>query len=124
MFDIRTLDFQSGTIAIVTAISYVSPLSSLSALQDIQQELSVKLGDNINGEVIFDLACSNGLEWNRFLSLKMSDGQFEVKTAKVIDQSEISSNLIEKQASIFKSNPQYLQDSVLTKEDLPRIVAA
>lgn len=121
MFNIRIVDIQSGTIAIVTAISYESPLSSLS---EIEQELASLLGYNANGEVLFDLVCSNGIEWNRFISLQLKDGAFQINTASVIDPCKIPQKLLEEQASIFTRNPQYIRDSVLTLEEMTHIVAA
>ena len=59
MFNIRRLSLDLNSIAIVTAIGYENPLSSLS---EIEHELTCLLGQELNGEVIFDLVCSNGLE--------------------------------------------------------------
>ena len=121
MFNIRVVGLQSGTIAIVTAISYESPLSSLP---EIEQELASLLGDNSNGEVLFDLVCSNGIEWNRFISFQIKDGAFQLNTASVIDPCKIPMQLLEEQASIFTKNPQYIRDSVLTLDEITHIIAA
>lgn len=119
MFNIRHLDSSPNWVAIVTAIGYENPLSSLS---DIERELTGLLGRDLNGEVIFDLVCSNGLEWNRFMSLKVNNGSFDHNSVSIMEQSKLSTQLLDEQACFFGSNLHYLHGSVLTSEDIPRVI--
>lgn len=120
MFDIRLIDNGFGFEAIVTAIGYESPLSALSG---IEGELRV-LDNSLTGTVVFDLVCSNGLEWNRFMVMNIKDGSFVFSTLHVVEQSQIPSWLLEHQAVIFKNNPQFFEDSIITHDEYVHIVAA
>ena len=120
MFNIRQLNSHSKSIAIVTAISYENPLSSLS---EIEQELVCLLGKKVDGEVIFDLVCSNGLEWNRFLSLQLKNGSFDYNSASVLNNTELPSQLMDEQVSFLSKNPDYLKNSVLTPDEIQQLVS-
>ncbi|MGI2128799.1 type II toxin-antitoxin system RnlB family antitoxin [Shewanella oncorhynchi] len=119
MFNIRPLDLGSSSIAIVTAIGYESPLSSLF---DIEHELTCLLGKELNGEVIFDLVCSNGLEWNRFMSLQVKNGSFDYNSISILDKTDLLPQLIDEQAFFLSNNLHYLQDSVLTFDEIPCVI--
>ncbi|WP_037458507.1 type II toxin-antitoxin system RnlB family antitoxin [Shewanella sp. HN-41] len=115
MIDIRKLDKNSNSMAIVTAISHESPLSSISS---IEHELVSAFGDYFSGEVLFDLACSNGLEWNRFVAVKIMDGSLKLNSARVVETNELSKELLSQQAVFFKANAESMNDSVLTEEQI------
>lgn len=119
MLNIRRLSLDLNSIAIVTAIGYENPLSSLS---EIEHELTCLLGQELNGEVIFDLVCSNGLEWNRFLSLQVKNGSFDYNSVSILDKTDFISQLFDEQAYFLSNNLHYLQDSVLTSDEIPRVI--
>ena len=102
-------------MAVVTSIGYESPLSSLS---NIEHQLMSVLDEILSGEVLFDLACSNGLEWNRFISVKIKDGAFELNSVRVVDADELSQDLLYEQALFFKGNANSINDSVLTADQI------
>jgi hypothetical protein len=120
MFNIRALDNKNGVVAIVTAIGYENPLSSLN---EIELKLKVALDPIVNGQVLFDLACSNGFEWNRFMALEVHNGLFQLSSAKVVEADEIATELIERQAQMLIENPEYIRNSVITAEELSSISA-
>ncbi|MEX3072140.1 type II toxin-antitoxin system RnlB family antitoxin [Vibrio alginolyticus] len=120
MFNIRALDNKNGVIAIVTAIGYENPLSSLN---EIELELKSSIEPTINGQVLFDLACSNGFEWNRFMSLDIHNGLFQLRSAKVVETEEIAKDLIEQQSQMLISNPEFIRNSVITSEEISNFQA-
>ncbi|WP_335928614.1 type II toxin-antitoxin system RnlB family antitoxin [Vibrio parahaemolyticus] len=115
MFNIRVLDKKTGLMAIVTAIGYENPLS---ALNEVELELKSAIDPILNGRVLFDLACSNGFEWNRFMSLDFENGLFKINSAKVIDSDELAQELIEQQSDLLISNIEYSQNAVFTQDEL------
>lgn len=115
MYNIRKLSIKNNAQAIITAISYESPLSLIS---EIEQELTSLLGNDFFGEVIFDLLCSNGFEWNRFMSMEFEGSALKRSSARVLDESELSPLLINLQSQLFASKPEYLVDTILTSQDI------
>ncbi|WP_428996315.1 type II toxin-antitoxin system RnlB family antitoxin [Pseudomonas aeruginosa] len=53
-------------MTVVTATSYENPLSRLSIIASEMRNTS----HSSKEIVLFDLLCSNGEEWNRFVSIK------------------------------------------------------
>lgn len=86
MYSIRTTD-DKHFAAVIVAMGYQSPLEHLPS---IVKELHEK---SISGEVLFDLLCSNGYEWNRFASMRFNGQNFERKTFQVIDSNKVSCSL-------------------------------
>lgn len=121
MYNIRKLNLKNNAQAIVTAISYESPLSLIS---EIEQELSTLLGSDFFGEVIFDLLCSNGFEWNRFMSMEFEGSALKRSSARIMDESELSPFLIDLQSQLFASKPEYLVDTILTSQEINILISS
>ncbi|ABV86604.1 type II toxin-antitoxin system RnlB family antitoxin [Shewanella pealeana] len=121
MYNIRKLNIKNNPQAIVTAISYESPLSLIS---EIEQELSSLFGSDFFGEVIFDLLCSNGFEWNRFMSMEFEGSALKRSSARIMDESELSPLLIELQSQLFASKPEYLVDTILTSQEIAILMSS
>ncbi|MCD9477088.1 type II toxin-antitoxin system RnlB family antitoxin [Photobacterium phosphoreum] len=94
---------------IVSSISYVSPLQDLHS---IASDLKSK---HYLGEVMFDLLCVNGASSNRFILIAFNGESFERRTTKPVQNPKAS--LVSIQDSFYKSNPQFLADSVLSKDN-------
>ncbi|RZR08148.1 type II toxin-antitoxin system RnlB family antitoxin [Vibrio vulnificus] len=115
MFNIRALDKENDLVAIVTAISYENPLSELN---EVELMLKSTIAPITNGRILFDLACSNGFEWNRFMSLEFENGLLQLSSAKIIDSDEVAQELLEQQSHLFMSNVEYTQNAVFTQDEL------
>lgn len=102
------------------ATSYESPLSSI---HEIELKLCQLLGSNETGEVLFDLLCSNGPEWNRFVSLEIRCGRIMLDTAKIIDEHELPKQLLRSQSYVLRNHPEYVEESVLTPNDLQSVLS-
>ena len=118
MFEITGVNISETLKAIVMATGYENPLSSI---HEIETKLSCVLGSDDNGEVLFDLTCSNGLEWNRFVSLQMTHGKIMLNTARIISEHEIPEQILIKQLSVLRSHPEYVEESVLTPDNVRRV---
>lgn len=114
MYTIRALDIDQNSLAIVTATGYESPMS---ALHEIEDELCSILGSRATGDVVFDLLSSNGLEWNRFMSLYLDKGRFLIRSAKVLQDGSAIDSLVNFQLPFFRQHPEYLANSILTIEE-------
>lgn len=93
--------------AVVIAADYQNPLQELSSVVD---ELRKK---EISGEILFDLLCSNGEEWNRFASMKFNGCMFERKTFQIIDFESIPCSLLKEHSELFKQQS-WMHSSVLS----------
>ncbi len=109
MFDIRRLETRAGVMTVVTATSYENPLSSLSIIAN-EMRNTYHSGKEM---VIFDLLCSNGEEWNRFVSIDYNGTDFEKSTFSIISKCDIPTDLLETQTRFFQVHPEYLLDSVI-----------
>ncbi|WP_284736939.1 type II toxin-antitoxin system RnlB family antitoxin, partial [Escherichia coli] len=67
---------------------------------------------------MFDLLCSNGPEWNRFVSLEIRCGSILLDTAKIVDEQEIPAQILRHQRDVLRNHPEYVEDSVLTPDDV------
>lgn len=52
--------------------------------------------------VLFDLLCSNGEEWNRFVSINYNGTDFE-STCSIVSKSDIPTDLLKHKLASFKS---------------------
>jgi hypothetical protein len=109
MFDIKRSDTATGLKTIVIATSYENPLSSLT---DIARQMLSERHTHAE-EVIFDLLCSNGDEWNRFAAIEYNGRSFVKSTFHILPPSAVDSKLIESQSRYFASHPEFLENSVL-----------
>lgn len=109
MFEVRRLNTMSGFMTVVTATGYENPLSSLS---DVASVLRANC-DIGNESVLFDLLCSNGEEWNRFVVVDYNGSSFLRDSVSVVQKCDVSCDLLESQARFFEDHPEYIQDSVL-----------
>lgn len=118
MFSIRNL---VGTkyLAIVTATSYETPLSEIS---EITKSLKEQYGLNSEGEVFFDLLCSNGLEFNRFLTMFFDGQDLRVETARVLSVSDVEDSIKKAQTSFFRQSEEILNNSILTADQIRQIL--
>ncbi|MEZ9512169.1 type II toxin-antitoxin system RnlB family antitoxin [Vibrio breoganii] len=112
MISIRQLRLNNEALTLATATSYESPLSNLS-------EISQALVSKLNAKpqlVLFDLLCSNGDEWNRFIAMEFDGRQLIRNTFKVIGNDDISlhGDLKQLQTAYFDQNPHILKASILT----------
>ncbi len=116
MFEITGVNVSEALIAVVMATGYENPLTSV---HEIEKRLSVILGNSqATGEVLFDLLCSNGPEWNRFVSLEIRCGSILLDTAKIVDEQEIPAQILRHQRDVLRNHPEYVEDSVLTPDDV------
>ena len=118
MFNVRALDHGSFQ-ASVTAMSYES---SLDDLQQIEQTLRELLGGARYASVVWDLLCTNGLSWNRFLVARFDGGRFDLSSFKDLPESEIDEKIIQEQKSFFRESGA-LENSVLSKEQVNSVLA-
>ncbi|MFK5664353.1 type II toxin-antitoxin system RnlB family antitoxin [Pseudomonas shirazica] len=96
-------------MTVVTATSYENPLSRLSIIASEMRNTS----HSSKEIVLFDLLCSNGEEWNRFVSINYNGTDFEKSTCSIVSKSDIPTDLLETQTRFFQIHPEYLLDSVL-----------
>ncbi|MFM4777043.1 type II toxin-antitoxin system RnlB family antitoxin [Aeromonas veronii] len=94
MYLIRTDD--SHYAAIVIAADYHNPLQELPSVMDALRK------KEISGEILFDLLCSNGAEWNRFASMHFNGQAFERRTFQVIDSDNMPCSLLEVHGELLK----------------------
>lgn len=93
-------------IAIISSISFESPLQELA-------EIAMKLQENhYEGKVIFDLLCSNGNESNRFIFIKFNGSRFDHASFQTIERPDVS--LVKVQNKFYKENHKYIASSVLS----------
>ncbi|WP_230354319.1 type II toxin-antitoxin system RnlB family antitoxin [Lelliottia sp. WAP21] len=121
MFEIAGVNVSGSLKAVVMATSYENPLSSVN---EIEARLSNLLGSNETGDVLFDLLCANGPEWNRFVSLKMEYGRIKLHTAKIIDEQDIPVQVLSKLTFTLRNHPEYLEESVLSPDDIRHVLSA
>lgn len=105
MYFIRTDD--SHYAAVVIATDYQNPLQELSSVMDALQKKEV------SGEILFDLLCSNGAEWNRFASMQFNGQAFERKTFQVVDPDNMPCSLLKEHGELLKKQ-NCIQFSVLS----------
>lgn len=121
MFEIAGVNVSGSLKAVVMATSYENPLSSVN---EIEARLSNLLGSNETGDILFDLLCANGPEWNRFVSLKMEYGSIKLHTAKIIDVQDIPVQVLRKLTFTLRNHPEYLEESVLSPDDVRHVLSA
>ncbi len=120
MFEITGVNVTGSLKAVVMATSYENPLSSVN---EIESKLTDLLGQNENGKILFDLLCANGPEWNRFVTLDMKYGHLMLDSAKIIDEQEIPAKVRNKIIFTLRNNPEYLEASILTPDDVRQILS-
>ncbi|EMR3754805.1 MULTISPECIES: type II toxin-antitoxin system RnlB family antitoxin [Proteus] len=120
MFEITRVNVSGSLKAVVMATSYENPLSSVN---EIEMKLTGLLGECENGKILFDLLCSNGPEWNRFVTLEIRLGRIMLDSAQIIDQKEIPAQILSKLTFILQNHPEYLEASVLTPDDVRQVLS-
>lgn len=120
MFEITGVNVSESLKAVVMATGYENPLSSVN---EIETKLTDLLGQNENGEILFDLLCANGPEWNRFVTLEMKYGRIMLDSAKIIDEQEIPTQILSKLIFTLRNHPEYLEASVLTPDDVRQVLS-
>lgn len=120
MFEITGVNVSGSLKAVVMATSYENPLSSVD---EIETKLTALLGQKENGEILFDLLCANGPEWNRFVTLQMKFGRIMLNTAKIVDEQEIPAQVLSKLTFTLRNHPEYLEASVLTPDDVRQVLS-
>ncbi len=120
MFEITGVNVSGSLKAVVMATGYENPLSSVN---EIETKLADLLGKNENGQILFDLLCANGPEWNRFVTLEMKYGRIMLNSAKIIDEQEIPALVLNKLTYTLRNHPEYLEASVLTPDDVRQILS-
>jgi hypothetical protein len=109
MFEIKRLDFSKVFKTVVIATGYENPLSNLSDISIKLQSLSC----NQQEEVLFDLLCTNGNEWNRFVAIQYDGKNLLRSTFHVVSEDEIEAEVLQSQKVFFKTHPELLASSVL-----------
>ncbi|WP_447214662.1 type II toxin-antitoxin system RnlB family antitoxin [Citrobacter pasteurii] len=120
MFEITGVNVSGSLKAVVMATGYENPLSSV---YEIETKLTDLLGQYENGEILFDLLCANGPEWNRFVTLEMKYGRLILDSAKIIDEQEIPAQILSKLIFTLRNHPEYLKASVLTPDDVRQVLS-
>jgi len=120
LFEITGVNVSESLKAVVMATGYENPLSSVN---EIETKLTDLLGQNENGEILFDLLCANGPEWNRFVTLEMKYGRIMLDSAKIIDEQEIPTQILSKLIFTLRNHPEYLEASVLTPDDVRQVLS-
>lgn len=64
-----------------------------------------------NGDVIFDLAVINGINFNRFIQVTVESHRLQAKTIKVI--SDVPTSILEISEKYFKTHKEVIQQSTL-----------
>lgn len=103
-----------GEIAVVTATADFHPLRQIKQLTSELDSLSFE------GLVLFDLLAVNGLNPNRFASMKFGKNGFDRTSFAV--ESEVSSSIQNEQDYIAKSDQTFLLGSVLSSSELNKFV--
>ncbi|HEQ1856698.1 TPA: type II toxin-antitoxin system RnlB family antitoxin [Providencia alcalifaciens] len=120
MFEITKVNVSGSLKAVVMATSYENPLSSVN---EIEMKLTDLLGQCENGKILFDLLCSNGPEWNRFVTLEIKLGRIMLDSAQIIDQKEVPAQILSKLTFILRNHPEYLEASILTLDDVRQVLS-
>lgn len=110
MFDINYSLLNSNDIIVITALNHESPLDNLKDVVARLKECKIK---NKPVLVIFDLLCSNGNEWNRFVSLRFDGTKFIHQSFNVLSNDDVMPNIIDTQQSYFTQHPEIIKSSVL-----------
>lgn len=103
-----------GEIAVVTATADFHPLRQLKQLTNELASLGFE------GVVLFDLLAVNGLEQNRFISMRFSRNDFERSSFAV--ESEVDSSIKSEQDVLVKNDPLFLLGSVLSSSEIEKFV--
>ena len=64
-----------------------------------------------NGNVIFDLAVINGINFNRFIQVTVESHRLQAKTIKII--SDVPTSILEISEKYFKTHKEVIQQSSL-----------
>ena len=118
MFSVRNLQ-RDKYLAVVTATSYESPLSVISK---VTERLIEEVGAQNKGEIFFDLLCSNGLEWIRFLSMFFDGKTLLIDTARVVSPADVEQHIKDGQAAFFKHSRHVLNNSILTSDQIKLVL--
>lgn len=118
MFSVRNLQ-RDKYLAVVTATSYENPLSVIS---EVTECLIEKVGAKNKGEIFFDLLCSNGMEWNRFLSMSFDGKSLLVDTARVVSSADVEQHIKDGQTAFFKHSRHILYNSILTSDQIKLVL--
>lgn len=120
MFEITGINVSGALKAVVMATGFENPLSSVN---EIETKLSALLGSETTGEILFDLLCANGPEWNRFVTLEMKYGRIMLETAKIIDEQDVPTHILSKLTFTLRNHPEYLEASVLSPDDVRQVLS-
>lgn len=88
---------------LVIANTYENPINDLICEGDVS---FVE-----NGNVIFDLAVINGINFNRFIQATVENHRLQANTIKII--SDIPTSILEISQNYFKMNKEVIQQSAL-----------
>ncbi|GIC14275.1 Hypothetical protein VCSRO98_2161 [Vibrio cholerae] len=91
---------------VVSSISYESPLQDLPEI-----ELCLK-SERYVGDVVFDLLCSNGNEFNRFVTMTFDGSSFNRRTLNIL--SNPPKELLSRQNRFYCQNKFHISNSVLS----------
>jgi hypothetical protein len=109
MFEIKKLSSSKVFKTVVIATGYENPLSDLSCVSSKLQDLHCAQQE----EVLFDLLCTNGDEWNRFVAILYDGENLLRSTFHVVSESEIEAEVLQSQKTFFSAHPELLANSVL-----------
>ncbi|MFA1603636.1 type II toxin-antitoxin system RnlB family antitoxin [Alcaligenes faecalis] len=101
-----------GEVAVVTATADFHPLRQLKQLAGELKNF------RFEGVVLFDLLAVNGLEENRFISIKFIKNEFE--RASFAIESEVTPSIRHEQDVLAKSDLLFLRGSVLSSDEIAK----
>lgn len=101
---------KAGSALMVTAGPDFHPLRRIKPLAAQIMEIGFE------GEVFFDLLAINGLEGNRFASMKFSNGAFDRSSFSY--DPDIEPQLVEEQDAAARSDLSFLAATVLSTQEL------
>lgn len=89
---------------IVIAISYVSPIDEVDSIIQAIRGRSTR--------ILFDLTLINGISSNRYISLKVDNGEYSKSSFRVVQH--VTSSVKDVGLSYFANNPEVVDRSVLS----------
>jgi hypothetical protein len=101
-----------GEIAVVTATAEFHPLRQLGQLTAELESLCFE------GAVLFDLLAVNGLEENRFASMKFNKSKFDRSSFAL--ESDVNPSIKNEQDTIAKQDQNFLLGSVLSSSEIEK----
>lgn len=106
------------TLRIVGEIAVVSATADFHPLRQIKQLSTELVRLDFEGVVLFDLLAVNGLNPNRFASMKFGKNGFDRTSFAV--ESHVSLSIQDEQDLIAKSDQTFLLGSVLSSSELKK----